>query len=381
MKIHEYQAKAIMAKYGVPVPKGGVASTPAEARQIAEGLGGRAVVKAQVHAGGRGKAGGVKVVASAQEAEQVAARLLGTNLVTHQTGPEGVPVRKVLVEETAAIAKELYLSLTVDAASRGAVVIASEAGGMEIEEVAARSPEKIVRLAPHSVLGLFSFESRKVAYALNLKPELVRPAGDLLMNLQRLFVENDCSLVEINPLVITQDGKLVALDGKISFDDDADFRHKDWEQLRDPEQEDPLERQAATFGVNYVRLDGDVGCLVNGAGLAMATMDMVGGVGAGPANFLDVGGGADDEKIKQAFGIILGDARVKKVLVNVFGGILRCDTVARGVVAACKERGKNPHVVARLLGTNADEGRKILRESGLNVDLVDTLHEAAAKLK
>ncbi|MSQ13853.1 MAG: ADP-forming succinate--CoA ligase subunit beta [Dehalococcoidia bacterium] len=381
MKIHEYQAKAIMAKYGIAVPKGGVASTPAEARQIAESLGGRAVVKAQVHAGGRGKAGGVKVVSSAQEAEQVAARLLGSNLVTHQTGPEGVPVRKVLVEETAAIAKELYLSLTVDAASRGAVVIASEAGGMEIEEVAARSPEKIMRLAPHPVLGLYAFQARKVAYALNLKPELVRPAGDLLMNLQRLFVENDCSLVEINPLVITQDNRLVALDGKINFDDDADFRHKEWEQLRDPEQEDPLERQAATFGVNYVRLDGDVGCLVNGAGLAMATMDMVGEVGARPANFLDVGGGADDEKIKQAFGIILGDPRVKKVLVNVFGGILRCDAVARGVIAACKETGKNPQIIVRLLGTNADEGRKILRESGLKVDLVDTLHEAAAKLR
>jgi succinyl-CoA synthetase beta subunit len=381
MKIHEYQAKEIFAKAGVPVPKGGVASTPEEARTIAQNLGGRAVVKAQVHAGGRGKAGGVKVVISPDEAAAVAAGLLGRNLVTHQTGPEGVPISKVLVEETASIAKELYFSITIDAATRGPVLIASEAGGMEIEEVAARTPEKIIRLAPHPVIGLYPFQARKIATAINIKPELVRPASEMIMRLYRIFTDQDCSLVEINPLVITNDGRLVALDGKINFEDDADFRHKEWEQIRDASQEDPLEREANSAGISYVRLDGNVGCMVNGAGLAMATLDMVRQVGAKPANFLDVGGGADDDKVKKAFSIILGDPRVDKVLINVFGGILRCDTVGRGVVAACKETGKSPHIIVRMLGTNADEGRRILRESGLNVDLVETLHQAAAKLR
>ncbi|MSQ11510.1 MAG: ADP-forming succinate--CoA ligase subunit beta [Dehalococcoidia bacterium] len=381
MKIHEYQAKALMAKYGIPVPKGGVATTAEEAGQLAESLGGRAVVKAQVHAGGRGKAGGVKVVTSAQQAQEVAAQLLGRNLVTHQTGPEGVPVRKLLVEEAAAIDKELYLSITIDPGAQGPVVIASEAGGMEIEAVAAATPEKITRVAPHPVIGLYPFQARKVAYALNLKPELVRPAADLLLNLQRLFVEQDCSLVEINPLVVTKDGRLIAVDGKINFDDDADFRHKEWESLRDPEQEDPLEREANTYGVSYVRLDGDVGCLVNGAGLAMATMDMVSTVGARPANFLDVGGGADEEKVTKAFTLILADPRVKKVLVNVFGGILRCDIVARGVVAACVASRKSIPIIVRMQGTNREEGRKIIGESGCHMQLVDTMHEAAALLK
>ena len=355
MKIHEYQAKSLMAQYGIPVPKGGVASTPEEARQIAASLGGRAVVKAQVHAGGRGKAGGVKLTNTPEEAAQVAASLIGRNLVTHQTGPEGVPIRKVLVEEVQPIVKELYLSITIDAAARGPVIIASEAGGMEIEEVAARTPEKIIRIAPNPTVGLFPYQARKIAYALGLRGDQVRDGAALLTNLWKLFYEKDLSLIEINPLAIVGEGRIVALDGKINIEDDADFRHKDLMTLRDPEQEDPLERMANDSGIAYVRLDGDIGCVVNGAGLAMATMDMVSLVGAKPANFLDVGGGAEEEKVKRAFTILLDDPRVKKVLINVFGGILRCDILARGVVAACKEKGVHPPIIARLQGTNKEE--------------------------
>ena len=381
MKVHEYQAKALMAQYGIPVPKGGVATTSEEARRFAEELEGKAVVKAQVHAGGRGKAGGVKVVSSPDEAEQFAGALLGKSLVTQQTGPEGVPVRQVLVEEAAEIEKELYLAIVVDGGTKSAVVIASEAGGMEIEEVAATSPEKILRTTVDPVLGLQPYQGRKLAYGMNLKPELVRPVADLAMSLYRLFLEKDCSMAEINPLVVTADDRVLAVDAKLNLDDDASFRQRELRELRDVEQEDKLEAEAEDFDISYVRLDGDVGCLVNGAGLAMATMDVIKTVGAEPANFLDVGGGADEEKIKRAFGIMLADPKVKRVLINIFGGILRCDVAARGVVMACQESEANPTMVARMLGTNADEGRQILRESGLNVLLVDTLKEAADKLK
>ena len=380
MKVHEYQAKALMAQYGIPVPRGGVASTPAEARQVAESLGGKAVVKAQVHAGGRGKAGGIKLVNTPAEAEEAAAALLGTRLVTHQTGPDGAPINQVLVEEPAELAAELYLAVLVDGGSKSVTIIASQAGGVEIEEVAASSPEKILNVVIDPVVGLQPFQGRKLAYAMGLGPELVRPASELMANLYRLFLEKDCTLAEINPLAVTTDGRIVALDAKLNLDDDAAFRHKEFAELRDVAQEDPMEAQASDYGIAYVRLEGDVGCLVNGAGLAMATMDIVKLSGADPANFLDVGGSANEEKVERAFGIILEDPAVKRVLINVFGGILQCDVLARGVVAACKNRGASPTLVVRMLGTNAEEGRQILGESGLNVAFADTLKEAAAQL-
>ena len=381
MKLHEYQAKALMAQYGIPLPRGGVASTPEEARQQAQVLGGRIVVKAQVHAGGRGAAGGVRVVGSPAEAEEYASSLLGSNLVTAQTGPEGVPVTSVLVEEAAEVAQELYLAMLVDGGTRRPVAIASAAGGMEIEEVAMATPEKVLRAEVDPVLGLQPFQGRRLAYSMELAPELVRPTADLATRLYRLFVEKDCTLAEINPLAVTADGRVVALDAKVDLDDDAAFRHRDLQTLRDVGQEDALEARAREVGVSYVRLDGDVGCRVNGAGLAMATMDIVKAVGAEPANFLDVGGGANEEQVKQGFGIILADPRVKRVLVNVFGGILRCDMVAQGVVAACREAESRPLIVARLQGTNAEEGRQVFRDSGLPVELAGTLREAAEKLQ
>ena len=381
MKLHEYQAKALMAQYGIPLPRGGVASTPEEVRQQVQELGGRVVVKAQVHAGGRGAAGGVRVLGSAAEAEEYASSLLGSNLVTAQTGPEGVPVTSVLVEEAAEVAQELYLAMLVDGGTRRPVAIASAAGGMEIEEVAMATPEKVLRSEVDPVLGLQPFQGRRLAYGMELAPQLVRPAADLATRLYRLFVEKDCTLAEINPLAVTADGRVVALDAKVDLDDDAAFRHKELQGLRDVGQEDPLEARAREVGVAYVRLDGDVGCLVNGAGLAMATMDIVKAVGANPANFLDVGGGANEEQVKQGFGIILADPRVKRVLVNVFGGILRCDMVAQGVVAACREAESRPLIVARLQGTNAEEGRQVFRDSGLPVELAGTLREAAEKLQ
>jgi len=370
-----------MSEYGIPVPKGRVAMTKQQVRDAVDELGGVAVVKAQVHAGGRGNAGGVKVVKSADEAEKLADSLLGKRLVTHQTGPSGVPVEQLLVEEPAAIQKELYLAITIDGGTRSAVVIASEAGGVEIEEVASSTPEKILREPVDSVLGFQPFQGRRLAYGMQLPPSLVRPFTDLVANLYRLFIEKDCTLAEINPLVITDNDQVLAVDGKLNFDDDAFYRQKDVQELRDVTQEDPLEAQATDSGISYVRLDGDVGCLVNGAGLAMATMDIIQTVGAAPANFLDVGGGADDERVKLAFGIILSDPAVKRVLINVFGGILRCDVVARGVVAACEERGAQPAIVARMSGTNSEEGRKVLEDSDLQVHLVNTLTEAAEALK
>ena len=382
MKIHEYQAKEILAKYGVPVPKGGVASTPQEAAGIASGIGGRSVVKAQVHAGGRGKAGGVRLVSSAEEAEEAAAAILGTNLVTLQTGPEGAPVQRILVEEAVDADTELYVGIVIDGGAGGAVVIASDAGGVEVEEVAAVTPEKVLRVTVDPVLGLQPYQGRKLAYGLTPKPELVRPLAGLIGDLYTAFEALDCSLAEINPLTITTDGRVVAVDAKLSFDDDALFRHPDLQELRDPAQEDPLELEARAYDISYVKLDGDVGCIVNGAGLAMATMDVIGATGANPANFLDVGGGADEEKVAQALRIILSDPSVKRVLINIFGGILRCDVAARGFLMAAEAM---PHairpIVVRMNGTNAEEGRTILSDSSLDVTLVNDLNEAAEAIK
>jgi succinyl-CoA synthetase beta subunit len=380
MKVHEYQAKALLSQFGIPVPQGSVAATPHEAREAASALDGKVVVKAQVHAGGRGKAGGVKVLGSAQEAEQFAGELLGKTLVTFQTGPGGVPVNQVLVEETVDVARELYLAIVVDGESKRNVIIASEAGGMEIEEVAAATPEKILRVAIDPTVGYQPFQGRALAYGLGLEAAQVRPAADLIGNLYKLFVEKDCSMAEINPLVVTGEGRLIAVDAKLNIDDDSLFRHGDLRDLRDAKQEEDLEAEANDYDISYVKLDGDVGCLVNGAGLAMATMDIIQGVGAYPANFLDVGGGADVEKCKRAVSIILSDPKVKRILINIFGGILACDTAAEGVVAACKERGANPQMVVRMLGSNAAEGRQILLDSGLNVTMVDTLTGAAEAL-
>ena len=379
MKIHEYQAKRILAQYGVPVPNGGVASTAQEAADLVCELGGRGVVKAQVHAGGRGKAGGVKLAASPEEAAAFAESILGGNLVTFQTGAEGVPVRRLLVEEIIDVAKELYLGMVIDGAAEGVVAIASEAGGMEIEEVAEANPEQILRAAVDPVLGLQPFQARNLAYALNVDAALVRPVGTLIENLYRAFKENDCSLAEINPLVITTAGRALAVDAKLDFDDDAMFRHAALNDLHDPEQEDPGEVEARKYDINYVKLDGSVGCIVNGAGLAMATMDVVLSGGAKPANFLDIGGGADEEKVAQALNIVLSDSSVDLVLVNIFGGILRCDVAARGLLLAAEAApdAMRP-MVARMLGTNADEGRRILSESSLDVTLVDDLGGAAA---
>ena len=381
MKLHEYQAKTILARYGVTVPQGGVATTPEEAREIAAKLGGSAVLKAQVHAGGRGKGGGIKVVRTAEEAEEGAAGLLGMRLVTTQTGPQGVPVRKLLVEELAEVNRELYLGLTVDGASRGPVLIASESGGMEIEEVAAREPQKVIKESIDPYLGFQPFQGRRVSRALNLGPELSRPAGQLMATLHKVFVENDCSLVEINPLAVTADGRIIALDAKLSVDDDSLFRHPELRQLHDPDQEEPLEAQAQEYGISYVKLDGNVGCLVNGAGLAMATMDVIDSAGAKPANFLDVGGGASEEKVARAVGIMLSDPHVDRILVNIFGGILRCDVAARGVVKACQEKGVELPMVVRMLGTNVEEGKAILTASGLNVSFADSLAEVVQKMK
>ena len=381
MKIHEYQAKAIFSGYGIPVPEGGVASTPQEAREIAQRLGGKAVVKAQVHAGGRGKAGGIKVVDSPEAAEQAAASLLGTRIVTHQTGPEGVPVGKVLVEEVAPVERELYLGIVVDGSARAPVIIASEAGGMEIEEVAATSPEKILQVRVDPVVGFQPFMGRILAYGMHLPNDLVRPAASLIGNLYRVFAEEDASLAEINPLVLTSDQRLLALDAKVNLEDDALFRHAANRELQDPEQEDPLEVEAGKYDISYVKLDGDVGCMVNGAGLAMATMDIIKAAGAEPANFLDVGGGADEEKVAQAFKLIVTDPKVKRVLINIFGGILRCDVAARGIVQAYKDLNIQIPIVVRMRGTNMDEGRQILQESGIAMHLVTDLKEAITQLQ
>jgi len=380
VKIHEYQAKEIMANYGVPVPKGGVASTPAEAREIASQLGGAVVIKAQVYAGGRGKGGGIKTAQSPDEAEKLASQIIGMRLVTHQTSPEGVPVDKVLVEEAMEIARELYLGIVIDSATGLPVIMASEAGGMDIEEVAAKTPEKILKAHIDPMIGFQPFLGRRLAFGMNLDSEQVRPAAQLIGNLYRAFEEKDCSLAEINPLVITSDGRLLALDAKLNLDDNALFRHRDYAELRDPSQEDELEMEASKNNISYIKLDGDVGCMVNGAGLAMATMDIIKLMGAEPANFLDVGGGASEEMVAKAFTILLSDPKVKAALINIFGGILRCDIVARGVIEAAKQIEFKVPVVVRMRGTNVEEGMRLLAESGLPVILAEDLRDAAEKV-
>ncbi len=380
MKIHEYQAKEILARYGVPIPRGRVASTAAEARSIAEEIGSRVVVKAQIHAGGRGKGGGVKLAANPAEAESVASQILGMTLVTHQTGPEGRLVRRVLVEETLPIAKELYAGIVLDRAQGKPVLMASAAGGMEIEEVAAKTPELILKQSFDPGGGLLPFQARKLAFGIGLKGAAAGAAAKLFQALARAWVETDASLAEINPLVVTEDQRVIALDAKFNFDDNALYRHPDIAALRDTNEEDPLEVEASKFGLNYIKLDGNVGCMVNGAGLAMATMDIIKHAGGNPANFLDVGGGANQEQITNAFRILMSDAHVKAVLINIFGGILRCDTLASGVVAAARELDFKLPLVIRMEGTNVDEGRRILRESGLNFTVADGMKDAAEKV-
>ena len=380
MKIHEYQAKAILAQYNIPVPQGKVATTPAEAQEAAQELGGKVVVKAQVHAGGRGKAGGIKTADSPEEAAVIAGQMLGSRLVTHQTPAEGVPVNTVLVEKAAQAQRELYVGIIIDGSTQRPVVMASEAGGMDVEEIAATIPEKIVKEYVDPIIGLQPFQGRRLAYGMNLDGDLIRPAIAILSGLYTLMKEKSCSLVEINPLAITDEGKLLALDAKLNFDDEALFRHSGIQELRDVSQEDPLDVEASKYDINYIKLDGDVGCMVNGAGLAMATMDIIKFMGASPANFLDVGGGANEEKIAQAFKLLVSDPKVKRVLVNIFGGILRCDVVARGIVAAAREIEIDLPVVVRMKGTNVEEGQQILEESGLNINFVSNLKEAAEKV-
>jgi succinyl-CoA synthetase beta subunit len=383
MKIHEYQAKALFRKFEVPVPQGAVAFSAAEARQAAEGLGGYPVViKAQIHAGGRGKGGGVKLARSAAEAESLAGQIIGMNLVTHQTGPQGRRVGKVLVEQGLNIVKELYLSILPDRATAQNVIMASEAGGMDIEAVAAETPEKIIKVYVDPLTGLQPYHGREAAFGLNLPPAVIKPFTQLLSRLYRLFVDYDCSLVEINPLVLTAEDRVVALDAKMDVDSNALYRHKDIQEFRDTEEEDPLEREASKYNLNYINLGGggNVGNMVNGAGLAMATMDIIKQAGAEPANFLDVGGGANAEMVENGFRIILGDPNVKGILINIFGGILRCDVLATGVVEAARKTGLKVPVVVRMEGTNVEEGRRILAESGLNLTTAVDLKDAARKV-
>jgi succinyl-CoA synthetase beta subunit len=381
MKIHEYQAKAMLQEYGIATPRGRVAATPEEARVIAAELGGPVVVKAQIHAGGRGKGGGVKAAASPDEAGAAARAILGMQLVTHQTGPEGKKVSKVLIEEASAIGKELYLGLVVDR-SRGRecpVFMASEAGGMDIEQVAAETPEKIVTCAIHPAVGFSPFQARKLSAGLGLDVQQRRQFADIVRNLYRLFIDKDCSLLEINPLAITAQGPLLALDTKLTFDDDGLSRHPEIRELRDPAEEEPLEVMAKNAQVNYIKLDGNVGCMVNGAGLAMTTMDLIKMAGGEPANFLDVGGGASPEQIEKAFQILSSDPSVKCILINIFGGVLRCDRVSAGLIQAVAKFGMKLPMVVRLQGTNVAEARRMLQESGLRFTVADGLYEAAQK--
>jgi len=381
MKIHEYQAKELFRKYNIPVPDGGVAFTPEEAETLANTLGGYpVVVKAQIHAGGRGKGGGVKLAQSKGEVTSIAGEIIGMNLVTHQTGPEGKEVKKVLVEQGLNIAKELYLSIIPDRATANIVIMASEAGGMDIEEVAAKTPEKIIKVYVDPLLGIQGYHCREAAFGLNLPPAAVKAFIPMLQRLYRLFVDYDCSLLEINPLVLTAEDAVIALDAKVNFDSNALFRHKDILGYRDLDEEDPLEVEASKFNLNYINLDGNVGNMVNGAGLAMATMDIIKLAGAEPANFLDVGGGASAEMVENGFRIILSDQNVKGILINIFGGILRCDVLAEGVVQAAKKTGIEVPVVVRMEGTNVEEGRKILAESGLNLITAVDLKDAAKKV-
>jgi succinyl-CoA synthetase beta subunit len=381
MKIHEYQAKAILARYGVPVPRGEVAFTTQEVNEIARRLGGGiSVVKAQIHAGGRGKAGGVKVVKSADEAEAVARDLIGRTLVTYQTGPAGQTVSRLLIEEGLDIDRELYLSLVIDRSTKRPVMMVSAEGGVDIEEVAAKTPEKIHRAYVHPGIGLAPFQAQRLAFALGLKGDQVKKATKMMLALYQAFVATDASLLEINPLIVTKGGDLLALDAKMNFDDNALFRHADIRDLRDLSEEDPLEVEASKYSLNYIRLDGNIGCMVNGAGLAMATMDIIKLSGGMPANFLDVGGGATAEQIRNAFKILMSDTNVKAVLINIFGGILRCDVLAQGVIAAVQELHVPVPIVIRMKGTNVEEGNRMLAESGLNFTTADTMGEAADKV-
>jgi succinyl-CoA synthetase beta subunit len=381
MKIHEYQAKSILARYGVPVPRGEVAFNAAEAGEIARRLGGGlVVVKAQIHAGGRGKGGGVKLAKSPHEAEKIAAAMLGMTLVTHQTGPEGRIVSRVFVEEGLQMARELYLSVVLDRASGKPVMMASAAGGMDIEEVAARTPEKIIRVFIEPGVGLVPFEARQLGFAIGLDGPQVSKAVKLMSALYDAFLATDASLIEINPLVVTSSGDLLALDAKMNFDDNALYRHPDIKDLRDLGEENALEIEASKFSLNYIHLEGNIGCMVNGAGLAMATMDIIKLAGGEPANFLDVGGGANAEQIRNAFKILMSDQHVKAVLINIFGGILRCDVLAQGVIAAVRELGVRVPIVIRMEGTNVDEGKRLLGESGMNFTTADSMGEAATRV-
>src|SRR5262244_2708130 len=381
MKIHEYQAKAILAQHGVPVPRGEETSDPGDAPAIAKRLGTSVVVvKAQIHAGGRGKGGGVKLAKSPQDAEKLAGQMLGMTLVTHQTGPEGRHVSRVLIEEGLQMQRELYLSIVLDRAAGKPVMMASAAGGMDIEEVAASTPEKIIKVFIEPGVGLVPFEARQLGFAIGLDGAQVNKAVKLMTALYEAFVATDASLVEINPLVVTASGDLLALDAKMNFDDNALYRHADIKELRDLGEEDPLEIEASKFSLNYIHLDGNIGCMVNGAGLAMATMDIIKLAGGEPANFLDVGGGANAEQIRNAFKILMSDAKVKAVLINYFGGILRCDVLAQGVIAAVKELGVPVPIVIRMEGTNVDEGKRLLKESGMNFTTADSMDEAANKV-
>jgi len=386
MNIHEYQAKGLLAKYGVAVPRGQVAFSVDEATSAATELGGPVwVVKAQIHAGGRGKGGGVKVVKSMEEVTATAGDILGMQLVTHQTGPEGKEVKRIYVEEGCDIARELYLGVLVDRASSRITIIASTEGGMEIEEVAAKTPEKILKVIIDPATGLQPFHARKLAFGLGLEGNQVRSAVKFLTAMYRAFTELDASLVEINPLVVTGEGELLALDAKMNFDSNALYRHPEVAELRDLDEEDPAEVEASEYDLNYIKLDGSIGCMVNGAGLAMATMDIIQLYGSSPANFLDVGGGATTEKVTAAFKIILSDPNVKGILVNIFGGIMRCDVIAEGIVAAAREVDLNVPLVVRLEGTNVDQGKSILADSGLPIlsasDLADAAEKAVAAVK
>jgi succinyl-CoA synthetase beta subunit len=380
MNIHEYQAKAVLSKYGVAVPKGKVAVTPAEAESIAAEFGTPVVVKAQIHAGGRGKGGGVKFAKTPAEARDYAKQIIGMTLVTHQTGPQGKKVKQVLVEQAGKIKRELYLGMVIDRGLSRVVMMASTEGGMEIETVAAKTPEKILKEWVDPAVGLMPFQARKLAFGLGIPGELTGKAVKLMTALYKAFVDTDCSLAEINPLVLTEDGDIVALDAKMNFDSNGLFRHKDILALRDLDEEDPTETEASSFDLTYISLDGDIGCMVNGAGLAMATMDMIKHCGGNPANFLDVGGGATAEAVTNAFRLILSDPKVKAILVNIFGGIMRCDVIAEGVVTAAKNLGLSVPLVVRLEGTNVEKGKEILAASKLNIISAADMGDAAKKV-
>ncbi|CAN5788464.1 ADP-forming succinate--CoA ligase subunit beta [soil metagenome] len=381
MKIHEYQGKELLKNYGVPVPRGIVATTPEEAEQAAKELGTDVVVvKAQIHAGGRGKGGGVKIAKSPEEAKKLASEIIGMNLITHQTGPEGREVKTLLIEEGLPIDREFYLGITLDRASGRDVFMASSEGGMDIEKVAAETPEKILKETIDPAVGLRPFQARKLAFGLGIPTELVNQAAKFMLTLYGAFQKMDATIVEINPFLLTKDNRLIALDAKVNFDDNALFRHKDYAEMRDLNEEEPLEIEASKSDLNYIKLDGNIGCMVNGAGLAMATMDIIKLAGGEPANFLDVGGGASQQRVEDAFRILLADDNVKAVLVNIFGGIVRTDMVARGVVAAGKKLGVSIPIVVRLEGTNVEEGNRVIADSGMNFIVANGMKDAADKV-